>query len=93
MSHQNGHVLAKPRRPRGHDGEFRTPEESQKYHEYIDQLRQWLDAVSDEEHDKVLKKLTRRELFYITLEDTYESYQKGGPLRELLEGTCIEGTL
>lgn len=93
MSQQNGHIPAKPRRPRGYDEEFRTPEESRKYQEYIDKLRQWLDALSDQEHDKVLKKLTRRELFFINLETTYENYQKGGPLRELLEGTCLEGTL
>ncbi len=90
---RNGQFVAKPRRPRGHDKEFSTPEESRKYQEYIDQLRPWLDGLSDEEHDKAVKKLTHRELFFINLETTYENYQKGGVLRELLEGTCFESAL
>jgi hypothetical protein len=83
----------KPRRPRGRQSNFRTPEESAQFRAYIERLRQWLDSLSDEEHDRALKRLTREELEYITALITYENYQKGGPLRELLEGTVIEGAL
>lgn len=93
MSKQNGHIPPKPRRPRGPQANFRTPEEAAKYREYLKRLRAWLDALNDEEHDKALKKLTTTELEHITAAITYENYQKGGPLRELLEGTCFEGTL
>ncbi len=93
MSNQNGHVNAKPRRPRQRGNGAYTPEDAQKYQAYIQQLRAWLNALSDEEHDRALKRLTSADLDHVTMLDTYESYQKGGPLRELLEGTCFEGTL
>lgn len=83
----------KPRRPRQSKAGVRTPEEAAKYREYIEQLRAWLNSLSDEEHDRAIKKLTSRELDRIIMLDTYENYQKGGALRELLEGTCFEGTL
>ncbi len=104
MAKQNGHLngtatkqaeqaLTKPRRPRGLEAKLFTPEATKKYQEYIDQLRHWLRSLSDEEHEKALKNLTRKELFYLTLEATYENYQKGGPLHELLQDTYVEGTL
>jgi hypothetical protein len=104
MAKQNGHlngtaaqqnepILAKPRRPRGLEAKLFTPEATKKYQEYIAQLRQWLKSLNEREHEKALRKLTRKELFYVNLETTYENYQKGGPLREILEGTCFEGTL
>ena len=93
-SKSNGHQLTKPRRPRPSKNGVRTPEEAQAYQEYIKQLRDWLDALSDEEHDRAfIQKLTSAERERITAQITYENYQKGGPLREILEGTCFEGTL
>ena len=94
MSQQNGNVHTKPRRPRQSKNGVRTPEEVRAYLEYIKQLRDWLDALNDEEHDRAFsRKLTGAEQERITAQITYENYQKGGPLRELLEGTCFEGTL
>ena len=93
MSKQNGHHPPKPRRPRGPQANFATAEEAKPFREYMKRLRAWLDALNDEEHDRALKKLTGSELEHITAAITYENYQKGGYLRELLEGTCFEGTL
>lgn len=93
MSKQNGNLPPKPRRPRGPQANFRTAEEAKPFREYMKRLRAWLNALSDEEHERALKKLTTSELEYLTAEITYENYQKGGPLREILEGTCFEGTL
>ena len=90
---RNGHLSAKPRRPRGQQSNFRTAEEAAPFREYMKQLRAWLDVLSDEEHEQAVKKLTSAELAYITAAETYENYQKGGVLREILEGTCFEGTL
>ena len=93
-SKQNGHKLTKPRRPRPYKNDLPTEEEAKAYDDYLKQLRAWLDAMSDEEHDRAfIKKLTSMERGHITTMITYENYQKGGPLRELLEGTCFEGTL
>lgn len=89
----DGHVNGKPRRPRLSKADARTPEEAAKYREYIEQLRAWLNSLSDEEHDRAIRKLTSKELDRIIMLDTYENYQKGGPLRKLLEGALIEGTL
>ncbi len=93
LSKQNGHLPAKPRRPRGLEARLGTREATQQFQEYIDQLRHWLGSLSDEAHAQALPKLTRKELFYVNLETTYENYQKGGPLREILGGTCFEGAL
>lgn len=93
MSKQNGNIPAKPRRPRQRKDGVYTPEEGRKYEEYIHQLRAWLDSLSDEEHDRALKRLTSAELDHVIMLANYENYQKGGALRELLEGTCFEGTL
>ena len=91
---QNGHALTKPRRPRQSANGMPTKEEAQAYDKYLMRLREWLDAMSDEEHDRAfIKKLTSMEREHIITMITYENYQKGGPLRELLEGTCFEGTL
>ncbi|NOT63162.1 MAG: hypothetical protein HOP19_23380 [Acidobacteria bacterium] len=91
---QNGHKLIKPRRPRPYANDLPTPEEAQAYEDYLKQLREWLDALSDEEHDRAfIHKLTSMEQEHVTTMITYDNYQKGGPLRELLEGTCLEGTL
>jgi hypothetical protein len=93
MSKQNGNIPPKPRRPRQRKDGVYTPEEGRKYEEYLYQLRAWLNSLSDEEHDRAVKRLTIAELDHIIMLDNYENYQKGGALRELLEGTCFEGTL
>jgi hypothetical protein len=82
----------KPRRPRGRQSNFRTPGEAQKFQEYLQRLRAWLNSLNDEEHDKALRKLTREELFYINLLTTYENYHSGGPLREIIDGTLLTPT-
>lgn len=65
----------------------RTPGEVQAYAEYIEELRRWLKTLTEKQHDRAIKSLTLEELFYINWFDTYDSYQEGGPLRELVEGT------
>lgn len=93
MAKQNGHLLVKPRRPRQPQNGVPTAVEAQAYQDYIQQLRDWLNSLSEAEHDRAIKKLPGAELDQVINLDTYENYQKGGPLRELLEGTCFEGTL
>lgn len=78
---------AKPNGARRRNKAQRTPEEVQAYAEYIEELRRWLKTLSDKQHDRAIKSLTLEELFYINSFDTYDSYQQGGPLRELVEGT------
>jgi hypothetical protein len=82
----------KPRRPRLRYAEKLTPEEAQKFEEYIKQLRDWLNSLSDEEHDKALKRLTSEELDHLTWMATYENYQRGGMMREIVEGTLLTNT-
>lgn len=83
---RNGHLLAKPRRPRGPQANFRTPDELQKFQGYIEQLRQWLEALPEKQFDKAIARLSNEELFQINLRNTYENYQKGGLMREIVEG-------
>ena len=82
-------INGKPRRPRLPEAEYRTPEEAQQFLEYIKQLRDWLDSLSDEEHDKALKRIRYDELNLINVLSTYESYLRGGPLREMIDGTLL----
>lgn len=65
----------------------RTPEEARAFGEYIEELRRWLKTLSEKQHERAVKNLTLEELFYINWFDTYDSYQEGGPLREIVEGT------
>ncbi|MGH9836607.1 MAG: hypothetical protein ACREBD_01545 [Blastocatellia bacterium] len=85
-------INGKPRRPRQRDAKSRTPEEAQKFQEYIKQLRDWLDSLSDEEHDKALRRIKRDELYFINVLTTYENYHSGGPLREMIDGTLLTPT-
>jgi hypothetical protein len=82
-------INGKPRRPRLPEAKHRTPEEAQKFEEYIKQLRDWLDSLSDEEHDKALRRIKRDELYFINVLTTYENYLKGGALREMIDGTLL----
>lgn len=77
----------KPRRPKLPEAKSRTPEEAREFEEYIKRLREWLNSLSDEEHDKVLRRLAYDELDYINLLTTYENYHSGGPLRKIIDGT------
>lgn len=82
-------INGKPRRPRLPEAKHRTPKEAQQFEEYILRLRDWLNSLSDEEHDKVLKRIRYDELDYLNLLATYESYLKGGVLREMIDGTLL----
>jgi hypothetical protein len=55
-------------------------------------LRDWLDSLSDEEHDKALRRIKRDELNLINVLTTYEDYHRGGPLREMIDGTLLTPT-
>ena len=82
-------INGKPHRPRLPDAKHRTPEEAQKFEEYIKQLREWLLSLSDEEHDKVLKRIRYDELDYLNLLTTYENYLQGGVMREIVDGNLL----
>jgi len=65
----------------------RTPEEALAFAEHIEELRRWLKSLTEKELEKAISMLTLEELFYVNWFNTYDSYQEGGALREIVEGT------
>ncbi len=65
----------------------RTPEEARAFAEYIEELRRWLKTLSEKQLERAISKLTLEELFYVNWFNTYDSYQEGGALREIVQGT------
>ncbi len=62
-----------------------TEAEAALYNEYIVQLRDWLWALPDARFDRERRKLSPTDLNYINCLNTYESYQNGGQMREVVE--------
>ncbi len=63
-----------------------TEKEAALYNEYIVLLRDWLWALPDARFDRERRKLSLTELNSINWLNTYENYQNGGQMREIVEG-------
>lgn len=72
--------------PRRQKNGLLSEEDGAAYGEYIRQLRDWLWALPDARFDRELRKLSRNDLFQVNVLNTYENYQNGGPMREIIEG-------
>ena len=75
-------VFVEPNRKNG----ILTKAEAAAYDEYIVQLRDWLYALPEPRFDRELRKLSLTDLHHVTWLNTYENYQNGGQMREVVEG-------
>lgn len=73
--------------PRRQKNGLLSDEDGKAYAAYIQQLRDWLWALPDERFDRELRKLSRLDLHQVNVLNTYENYQNGGPMREIVHGT------
>lgn len=73
--------------PRRRKNGLLSKDDAAAYNEYIQQLRDWLWALPDARFDREIRKLSLRDVHSVNWLNTYENYQNGGPMREIVEST------
>ena len=71
--------------PRRQKNGLLSAEDGAAYAAYIQQLRDWLWALPDARFDRELRKLSRNDLHQVNALNTYEDYQNGGHIREIVQ--------
>ena len=72
--------------PRRRKNGLLSKEDAAAYAAYIKELRDWLWALPDTRFDREIRKLSSNDLHQVNALNTYDDYQNGGPLHEILEG-------
>jgi hypothetical protein len=60
-----------------------TPEQAVAYEKYLRDLRAWLWSLPESRFDREIRKLSATDLFHLNWQNTFDNYQKAGPMRAL----------